>query len=113
MNSIPYLLLTATLLPFFAFWVILILGPQLGKSGAIVSIGAICAAAVLSFTSLGLWLNPYAEDSHWPKAASHGGHSAAEHGSDEHDAGHGGHTSVRSRFPLRLVSLAATEGEHA
>jgi NADH-quinone oxidoreductase subunit L len=104
MNSIPYLLLTATLLPFFAFWVILIAGPKLGKSGAYVSIGAIFGAAVLSYISLALWLNPYDENSHWPAAIEHG------HSAEEHEEGHAG---ARPALLIRPVSLAEPHAEHA
>jgi NADH-quinone oxidoreductase subunit L len=105
MNSIPYLLLTATLLPFFAFWIILIAGPKLGKAGAYVSIGAIFGAAICSFASLWLWINPYDENSHWPAAMDHGSHSAEEH--EE------GHSSVDPALRIRPVSLAEPHGGHA
>src|SRR5918993_136740 len=99
MNSIPTLLLTATLLPFFAFWIILIAGPKLGKAGAYVSIGAIFGAAICSFASLALWINPYDENSHWPAAVEHGSHNA-----EEHDGGHGDHTSTNRALHVRPVS---------
>ena len=118
MNSIPTLLLTATLLPFFAFWIILIAGPKLGKSGAYVSVAAIIGAAFLAYASLFLWLNPLAEKNNWPQATSHENH-AADHeeghdGQDAHTPDSGGHSRVDRALPIRLVALAASEsGGHA
>jgi len=74
MNAIPTLLLFATLLPFFAFWIIFCAGRWLGRSGAYVSVGAIVGAAVLSFISLGIWL--FSERGHWPEPAHHDAHAA-------------------------------------
>jgi NADH-quinone oxidoreductase subunit L len=92
-SSIHALLLTATLLPFFAFWVILIAGPKLGKSAAYVSISAILGAAVLSYISLFIWLG-----NHWPSSGHHGGHEETTE-----------HALNAERLGIRPVALTADE----
>jgi NADH:ubiquinone oxidoreductase subunit 5 (subunit L)/multisubunit Na+/H+ antiporter MnhA subunit len=103
MNSpIPLLLLTATLLPFAAFWVILLTGPNLKKdSASYISIIAILFAAVLSFASLGLWLNE-----HWPAGEHHAAHDDASH----HAATKTAHSL--SPFQIALVANSKADSEH-
>jgi NADH:ubiquinone oxidoreductase subunit 5 (subunit L)/multisubunit Na+/H+ antiporter MnhA subunit len=107
MDSIPILLAAAVLLPLASFFVILVLGPSLGKGGraaGYVSIGAIALAGVLSFTSLGFWLSEHwpegheevqpapieevAEDLGEGKAAVPGEPSPAAHPEEHHDDEH-------------------------
>jgi NADH-quinone oxidoreductase subunit L len=112
MNSIPTLLLTATLLPFFAFWIILILGPKLGRSGAYVSVGAILGAAILSYISLGIWL--FSPEGHWPQPAAHHAEHHDDHGG--HSGSHDAHGSVAAKPLIRNVSLTSAghaSDEHA
>jgi NADH-quinone oxidoreductase subunit L len=88
------LLGTAVLLPLISFWVILVLGPRLGKHGAssaYVATGAILAAFVLSVIALSIWLGRHA-----PQVAHHGAAHATEHGeaghaleAEHHDGEHG------------------------
>ncbi len=75
-SSLKWLLLLATLLPLFSFAFILCAYPRIGKafgSGSWIATGAILASLILSFTSLGIWLQH-----HWP-ARGHG---------EEHAGGH-------------------------
>ncbi len=81
----------AVLLPLFSFWIILLLGPKLGKHGAssaYIATGAILGAFVLSIVSMAIWLGRNA-----PEVAHHdGNHGAAhtsDHGDGHGDAGHG------------------------
>jgi NADH:ubiquinone oxidoreductase subunit 5 (subunit L)/multisubunit Na+/H+ antiporter MnhA subunit len=76
-SSIPILLLSATLFPFFSFWLILLAGPKMKeKSAAYVATGAILAAALLSYVSMGIWLAH-----HWPTSGhvEHESHSQETH----------------------------------
>lgn len=85
-STLPMLLGLAVLLPLFSFFVILTVGPKLGKHGsgaAWIAFGAIAGAGVLSFASMGLWLLQ-----HFPAAESHHEES---------------HSSINA--PLTLVSL--------
>src|SRR6187402_1904002 len=68
-STLPMLLGLAVLLPLASFFVILTVGPRLGKHGsgaAWIAFGAIAGAGVLSFASMGLWLLQ-----HFPAGESH------------------------------------------
>jgi NADH:ubiquinone oxidoreductase subunit 5 (subunit L)/multisubunit Na+/H+ antiporter MnhA subunit len=75
-STLPMLLGLAVLLPLASFFVILTIGPRLGKHGsgaAWIAFGAIAGAGVLSFASMGLWLLQ-----HFPAGEAHHeeGHSS-------------------------------------
>lgn len=89
MELLPTLLGWAVLLPLIAFAIVLIGGPRLGKGlghGAYVSIGAILGAALLSYTSMFIWLS-----NHWPESSHH-----------HHDAAHAEEHHAQSRMPFSL-----------
>jgi len=72
-DTLHVLLGIAVLLPLISFFVILLLGPRIGKGGAYVATGAILGAAVLSFISLFfIWL------------PAHQPHDAAHHDTEHH-----------------------------
>lgn len=78
-QSISTLLGWAVILPLCSFFVILVAGPRMGKAGehaAKLATAAIGLSAILSFISLGLWLN-----AHRPGVS----HAGASHG-EEHAA---------------------------
>jgi len=86
-TTLHVLLGTAVLLPLFSFFIILVLGPRLGKGGAYVATGAILGAAILSFISLfAVWLPV-----HWPQTAVHPSAEQDAGHSKEHDQDKPGH----------------------
>lgn len=98
MEQIPGLLGAAVLLPFFAFWLILVAGPQMKKAAAFLSVGAILGAALFSYASLFIWLS-----NHYPT-------------SPHHTADREGELSAVQRLDIRKVALKAeseAQGEHA
>ena len=76
-HSISMLLGWAVVLPLCSFFVILVFGPRMGKSGeqaASLATAAIALASVLSFVSLAIWLSH-----HRPSAESLGESHAEDH----------------------------------
>ncbi|QDU95406.1 NADH-quinone oxidoreductase subunit 5 family protein [Lignipirellula cremea] len=104
-SFLPYLLLTAWLLPLAAFAVNLVAGRWLKKAGAWgVSIPAILGAAVCSYLSLAIWLYPGSHPSA-PEAPGHASQAStamvvraqspeAGHNADHSDADHSGHEAA-------------------
>jgi NADH:ubiquinone oxidoreductase subunit 5 (subunit L)/multisubunit Na+/H+ antiporter MnhA subunit len=92
MDVLPQILAAAVLLPLASFVVILIGATwfNLGKAGAFIATGAILGAAVLSFIALlFVWL-----PQHFPAAAHHGSHAAADDHTHSHaDAKAGEHAN--------------------
>lgn len=75
----------AVLLPLISFWIILILGPKLGKHGASaahIATGAILGGFILSMIAMTIWLGRNA-----PQTAHHGGEHGAAHASDHAEQG--------------------------
>jgi NADH-quinone oxidoreductase subunit L len=113
-ESLRTLLGIAVLLPLASFFAIWLFANRLGKSAAYLAISAIGGACILSFISLGLWLNE-----HWPPAiAHHGAHDSHE----AHDAAHPGahpqrhdgspsdkHSQAASALPLTYVAFQQAE----
>lgn len=93
MELLPTLLGWAVLLPLIAFAIVLVGGPRLGKGlghGAYVSVAAILGAALLSFTSLFIWLG-----AHWPESSHH-----------HHDAHAGEHAGTRAPFAIEITNVS-------
>ncbi len=91
LSLLPLLLGAAWLLPLVSFTLIVLVGPKLGKAGYLasyVATGAILSAAVLSFSSLAIWVHhhPFAEAGHHD-ADAHSDHDGEDSPSaDEHAA---------------------------
>ena len=109
-NTISWLLGGAVLLPLISFFVILIFGPKMGKAGkgaASLAVVAIGGSALLSFISLGFWLNANPPQ----PAVHHGGHE------EGHAAVHvGSNPTVDAASPDGLTEVAlfddGDEGDH-
>ncbi len=96
-GTLYVLLGIAVLLPLFAFALVLLAGPRLGKGlghGAYVSIAAILVSCALSFLSLFIWLT-----AHKPEGAHHG------HGQEHSQA----HEQAGSQLTITPVSFAADD----
>ncbi|MEX2174551.1 MAG: NADH-quinone oxidoreductase subunit L, partial [Pirellulaceae bacterium] len=110
---LPGLLGVAVLLPLCSFFVIWLFAKWLGKSAALVAVGAIGGACLLSFVALfGIWL-PH----HWPPAAGHQAAHGEQHEehheaspSDQH-APAGQHSQFGTRLAPFYVSFAQATGE--
>ena len=94
--TLSMLLGVAVLLPLASFFIILCVGPQLGKYAPGVAIGAIGGAAVLSFLSLGLWI--YGDEQERFPAGAHG------HGDESHASPDEGETASPSDDQAALHS---------
>ena len=97
---LPLLLGTAVVLPLISFWVILILGPKMGKAGkgaGALATGAICFAFGLSAFAMVIWLS-----NHWGAPAGHG---EDEHAAVVAPAGEPG-------VPITFASFAADQPAH-
>jgi len=113
MDLLPVLLGCAVLLPLASFWVILLVGPRMGKAGehaAHLATAAIVGAAVLSYVSLFIWLNlPKVEHGHDAAATTADATASAKH--DDHDSPGEAHEHAAEQTPLATSGNYWTLGQ--
>jgi NADH:ubiquinone oxidoreductase subunit 5 (subunit L)/multisubunit Na+/H+ antiporter MnhA subunit len=111
MGHLPTIYAAAVLLPLASFAIILIFAQQLGRFASWIATLAILGACLLSFLSLGLWLNR-----HFPEPVHHGGHAAGHEGDEAPAHSHGRESGARIQGPGARsqgsgVGSRASEGE--